>query len=113
MYQVFLPTFPLDKMTISELEHAATSHFRFTAVLKRAATPSGPYSKLVPYVTHVLHHRDPINPDLPLQHKAIYLVPGGRFLLMSSTTGAMTLMDLGYPPRTVIEPFAIASAHFE
>jgi hypothetical protein len=100
-------------MTISQLEFAVTSPFRFTIVLKRVATALHLHNNRVPYVTRIVHHRDPRNSDLVLENSTIYLVPGGRFLLVSSTTGVLSLMDLGYDPHALTEPISVASVVLE
>ena len=101
-------------MTISQLEFAVTSPFRFTIALKRAATALHPHNNRVPYMmTRIVHHHDPRNSDLILENLTIYLVPGGRFLLASSTTGVLSLMDLGYDPHALTEPISVAFVVFE
>jgi hypothetical protein len=88
---MFTPTFPFKTMTLSQLEHATTVPSRFLRVLRRAATVWDPNNKRVPLActTCIVRH-----PDLS-QDSNIFLVPGGRFLLISGTTG-MSLVDLGH-----------------
>jgi len=100
-------------MTISELEYAVTSPFRFTAALRHSQNTTKAHNELIPYFTRILHNRTPRHSDLDLENSTIYLVPGGRFLLTGSRTGIMLLWDLGYNPRASIEPFPVASIVFE
>ena len=66
--------------------------------------------KLTPHNTRILNHYHPIT-SLTLENSSIYLVPGGRFLLVSSRTGIMSLMDLGHNSHVVAKQ--IASVIFE
>ena len=73
--------------------------FLFTITLKCKAITLHPHSSnsCVPYMmTHIVRHYDPRNSDLVLENSTIYLVPGEQFLLVSSTTGVLSPMDLGY-----------------
>jgi hypothetical protein len=70
---MFLPTFPIDKMTASELEHSVTSPYRFTTILKQPAVVLDACNELSPHVTRILH----CNPAQLHNITAIYLVPGG------------------------------------
>lgn len=94
-------------MTLSQLEHATTAPSRFLRVLRRAATVEDPNNKRVPltFTTRIVHH-----PDL-IQDSNIFLVPGGRFLLISDATGVMSLVDLGYHLHATAKP--VASIRFD
>ena len=101
-YGVFAPTFPVEDMTVSQLEHSATSPTRFLARLRREL-PSG---LIQPVCTRMLT-------KLPA-HSAFrdtILVPGGRFLFTRSPGNIIELWDLGFVPDSVIR--LIASEHFD
>jgi hypothetical protein len=102
IYFMFTPTFPFETMTLSQLEHATTAPSRFLRVLVRAATVWDPNKKRVPLActTRIVHH-----PDLH-QDSNIFLVPGGRFLLVSDMTGVMSLVDLGHDLHAAAKPVA-------
>ena len=111
-YHTFLLTFPFDKISTSEIEQAVTSPFRFTAALKHAACTSERRSALIPNDTRIIYHRDLVNSSQFLDNSAMYLVPGGRFLLMSSKTGIMNLLDLGYNiPKICVKPTPSGAFH--
>jgi len=94
-------------MTLLQLEHATTAPSRFLRVLRLAATVRDPNNKRIPLActTRIVHH-----PDLS-QDSNIFLVPGGRFLLISDTTGVMSLVDLGYDLHAAAKP--VASIQFD
>jgi len=97
-------------MTASELEHAVTSPYQFTTMLKRAADALDACNKLSPHVTRILHCNPPhLLPDI----STIYLVPGGRFLITSSTAFVMSLWDLGYSSNISIDHSPVASMVFK
>jgi hypothetical protein len=113
IYRLFPPTFPFNKMTTSELEHAVTSPYQFTAILRRAANALDACNKLSPRVTRILYCNPPGSPHPLPDISAIYLVPGGRFLLTSSTDFVMSLWDLGYNSNISIDHSPVASVVFQ
>jgi hypothetical protein len=96
-------------MTTSELEHAVTSPYQFTTILRQAANALEGCNKLSPHVTCVLHCNPP---HLPSDILTIYLVPGGRFLITSSASFVMSLWDLGYNSTVSIDQNPVASVVF-
>jgi hypothetical protein len=100
-------------MTTSELEHAATSPCKFTAFIRRIAKPLDACTKLSPRVTRILRCNPYCGPHVLLDPdiSAIYLVPGGRFLL-TSMASVMSLWDLGYNSKVPIDHSPIASMRF-
>ncbi|KAJ3512426.1 hypothetical protein NMY22_g15335 [Coprinellus aureogranulatus] len=79
-HDVFKPTFPLDNMSNLELEHAATAPKRFLNLIKH------------------------------LEPGRMYLLPGGRFLLVSTKDLSLVLYDLGYSMRYAPDPYPIATS---
>jgi hypothetical protein len=106
-------------MTLSELEHAVMSPVRFTTLLRQHAEDSAvrfteyaedslnAYNKCFPCVTRTLPRLPGIS-DPPPEISAIYLVPGGRFLLTSDAAFAMSLWDLGYNADSSINALPVA-----
>ena len=113
--QIFKGTYPVEKMTTSELEFATTSHERYLARLWKEL----PYDSELPLLNPVsiriltLHpHIVPAVEEHPygyFKHSAI--VPGGRFLITTTTTDIVQMWDLGYTPRGLINPCPLASAY--
>lgn len=104
---IFKSTFPTNRMSLLELEHAALSPHRFVKSIKATenADPVRPYqNRSVP-----CHKR--ASPNFNEVHRAeiIGLIPGGRFLLTSDTRSGMCLWDLGYNANIPIKPFPIAT----
>ncbi|TEB18433.1 hypothetical protein FA13DRAFT_1583720, partial [Coprinellus micaceus] len=85
---IFKPTYPMEKMTLAELEHAASRPRRFFSSREKLSgteTSDGLYR-----TSH------------------LFLVPGGPFLI---TAGAQIvyLWDLGYNMYTPVKPFPVAT----
>lgn len=100
-------------MGLSELEHSVMSPVRFTTFLKRVGNSLDACNARFPCVSRILPYRLPgISDPLP-DLSSIYLVPGGRFLLTSSTGSVITLWDIGYNACAPIDPFPVASAVLE
>ncbi|TRM62337.1 hypothetical protein BD626DRAFT_60081 [Schizophyllum amplum] len=102
---VFLPSFPLPRMTLSELEHLATSPERYRSVLVRGATAEG--CCLEPYARRTLIPRRVDQPSNATRFVELMIIPGGRFLFAMSST-AVYLWDLGFNANKMIQPRPLA-----
>lgn len=110
-HEAFGPTFPLEKMTLLDLEHATTSPDRLAGRLRRQL----PGGRVEPLATRILKPHRPVQPsdvapdqDLGQFHD-LALVSGGRFLITSTSSGVVQMWDLGYSPNMLIKPFPLAS----
>ncbi|KAL1742332.1 hypothetical protein HDZ31DRAFT_75589 [Schizophyllum fasciatum] len=100
---VFLPSFPLGRMPLSELEHLATSPERYRSVLVRGNN----YSCLEPYARRTLVPRRVDQTDATTRFIELMLIPGGRFLF-SLAPAAVYLWDLGVNANQMIRPRPLA-----
>ncbi|KAH6910770.1 hypothetical protein BKA70DRAFT_1147034 [Coprinopsis sp. MPI-PUGE-AT-0042] len=82
--------FPIDKMTVLELEHLSLSPARFLRFMK-----SKHLTTARPGRVQTLYPLNPFEAREPLSIRKLVLLPGGRFLLTESVTG-LCLWDLGY-----------------
>ncbi|KAJ3507922.1 hypothetical protein NMY22_g16784 [Coprinellus aureogranulatus] len=104
--EIFRPSFPVERMSILELEHAATAPSRFLNLVKRLDLDAAP----LPYSSRDLVFRKA--PSLEGTHglRSFYLVPGGRFLLLSTDDLSLVLWDLGHNMNVVPKPYPIATS---
>ncbi|KII87651.1 hypothetical protein PLICRDRAFT_42154 [Plicaturopsis crispa FD-325 SS-3] len=100
---VFQPTFPVERMTLPQLEHAATASYRFLCQIRR----TGKQGYLQPLATRVL--KAPSDTRDRVTFRQSLIIPGGRFLLTESSDDLLQLWDLGFHADTVIDPSPIAS----
>ncbi|KAJ6470609.1 hypothetical protein C8R47DRAFT_1222509 [Mycena vitilis] len=110
---LFIPSFPYDNMSLSELQRAATfgAAPRFARRLyKREVDPTTvsltPFARriFIPRVTKTSN----VALDDPGLLKTLDLIPGGRFLIIATNT-LVHLWDLSYDATKLIRPHAIAS----
>lgn len=117
---IYKPTYPTEKMTVAELEHAASGPHRFVRFVTEFESASPSICKQ-PYLTRQFPCRrrldDPGNTDGLYRAPYISLIPGGRFLVTASagtitdaTKGTVCLWDLGYNMNSPMKPFPIATA---
>ncbi|EDR03746.1 uncharacterized protein LACBIDRAFT_306761 [Laccaria bicolor S238N-H82] len=88
---VFAPSFPLEDMSTTELEHASLCPSRLSSLIHNGVP-------LRSFVTRILEPRTPsIVPTVEgnLHCKNAFLIPGGRFLVVNSTHHGICLWDLG------------------
>lgn len=112
---IFKPTYPTDKMTLSELEHAASGPHRFVNDYG-----SAPKSHTEAYMKRWIPCRmrtpDSDTSDGLYKISNLYLIPGGRFLLTAgkpadpSSLGSLCLWDLGYNTHSPAKAFPVATA---
>ncbi|KAJ7440153.1 hypothetical protein FB451DRAFT_1415324 [Mycena latifolia] len=108
-YEVSIWTYPIENMSLADLEHAATSPARFIAQLTKPRTTND----LIPaFLTRIFHPRlrkaSPADPVLG-QISLMRLIPGGRYLVTSTDTARIYLWDLGYSPAAVLNPYPLMS----
>lgn len=97
----FLPSFPLQEMSLDDLEHAALSPRRLWALIGKADV-------MKPFLIRVFTPRTSRGAE-PVSIDGARLVPGGRFLLTSTNNGGLSLWDIGYNAGTHMKIFPIAT----
>ena len=110
-YGLFKPTFPMDRMTLLELEHAATSPRRLTESMTYFDDEQ---VQLLPFQSRI-HPLRSSNESIVVPHRirAFVVVPGGRFLLTEGRH-RIRLWDLGYNPKQYLRPWSFfATCSFE
>lgn len=102
-------TFPVDQMTLLELEAAATSHYRFNSRLWNGLTDDE--EVLEPEAIRVLALSPRSHPSIASvgNFTNVKLIPGGRFLLTATDVGLIQLWDLGHAPDILIQRQALAT----
>ncbi|TRM59901.1 hypothetical protein BD626DRAFT_572300 [Schizophyllum amplum] len=100
---VFPPTFPLDKMSLAELEHAVFAPKRFFKLVQQRGTavPNGSLEPVSRRVVVIIDDKQPADEDEKVYGAAIRLLPGGRFVI-ATTRSAIYLLDIGYDLNPVI-----------
>ena len=110
--QIFKGTYPIEKMTTSELEFATTSHERYLARLWKELHDITLLNPVSIRILTLHPHIAPAVGDHPFGYfKNSAIVPGGRFLITTTTTDIVQMWDLGYTPRELINPCPLASAY--
>ncbi|KAF7351309.1 hypothetical protein MSAN_01562400 [Mycena sanguinolenta] len=110
---LFVPSFPYDEMSLSELQRAATfgASPRFARRLYREQTKAEPGS-LMPCSWRICTPRVAKSSSVaaaePGTLKTLRIVPGGRFMIIA-TDHVLHLWDLGYDATKLIKPYALAS----
>ncbi|EDR03649.1 uncharacterized protein LACBIDRAFT_307066 [Laccaria bicolor S238N-H82] len=103
----FLPSFPLEEMSLDDLEHTALSPRRFQAVIQKYdGHPTEPLltRKFVPR----LQPRQSGGAAMKTAIDQMALIPGGRFLLTSTYSGNLYLWDLGFNAGSHMKSLPIA-----
>ena len=88
---MFAPSFPLEEMSMTELEHASLCPSRLSSLIHNDI-------HLRSFVTRILEPRTPsvvANFQGKFRCEDAYLIPGGRFLVVNSTHHGICLWDLG------------------
>ncbi|KAJ7666059.1 hypothetical protein DFH06DRAFT_266202 [Mycena polygramma] len=100
-------TFPIENMSRTDLEHAATSPARFIAHISN----DRPADALVPaFSTRLFQYRLPkLATGNPGDIEFMRLIPGGRYLVTATAVGRISLWDLGHSPAAIINPYPLAS----
>jgi len=96
-------SFPLEKMSIDDLEHVALSPHRLAECLRRSDG-----RRLTPFQSRVLHPRDVQG----ITSGGLFLAPGGRFLVTSSFY-TLYLWDLGATASSPMKSFPLAELSTE
>ena len=103
----FLPSFPLEEMSLDDLEHTALSPHRFQAVIQKYdghSTEPLLTRKFVPRV----QPRQSGGAAMKTAIDEMALIPGGRFLLTSTFSGNLFLWDLGFNAGSHMKSLPIA-----
>ncbi|KDQ52195.1 hypothetical protein JAAARDRAFT_491789 [Jaapia argillacea MUCL 33604] len=110
-YNVLPSTFPLVKMSLALLEHAATSPSRFLSRLEREIRANG--KSLPPFTTRIINRHTCQSTAPALRNsgtfKFLRLAPGGRFLFTATSSGVVELWDLGFTDSAPLPRQSIAS----
>lgn len=105
---IFKPTYPMEKMTLAELEHAASGPHRFVKWMKTFPSST---TEALPSRKQVFHFRKRENsagvPDQVHEPEILRLVPGGRYLVTAGS--CLCLWDLGYSSNVTAKPFPLAT----
>ncbi|KAJ7597752.1 hypothetical protein C8J56DRAFT_1159592 [Mycena floridula] len=106
-FNVFAPSFPIQQLSVQELEYLSTSEYRFTTRLRTQLTSE---HDLRPTCARLLNlfSENYHDCDVGIFDDA-YLIPGGRYLLTITTTSMLQLWDLGYTPNSIIPMVPSAS----
>ncbi|KAJ7108610.1 hypothetical protein C8R44DRAFT_803195 [Mycena epipterygia] len=106
-HDVSILTYPIEKMTLAALEHAATSPARFLAQMsKNRATDD----QVPAFSTRLFQPRLPKSSPGDLgEVRLIRLIPGGRYLVTSSSGARISVWDIGYSPAAVLNPYSVVS----
>jgi hypothetical protein len=102
---LFSPSYPIAQMDLSQIKDAALGPYRWSKALERHQ--KSPHSEMqgmpiFPILKHV--HRSVIDSTIPVEHeKEPFLVPGGRFLIVTSHN-MLQIMDLGVPGLPPLTP---------
>ncbi|KAF7426027.1 hypothetical protein PC9H_008392 [Pleurotus ostreatus] len=120
---IYTRSFPVKEMSLVQLEHAATTPFRFTSLLRHSSrsqkspSPTTAANSTFSSSAHPVAIRL-LQPRLPRDFagdvgifESSYLVPGGRFLLTRSSRNLLQVWDLGYSADMMIKPESVASHH--
>ncbi|KAJ3546959.1 hypothetical protein NMY22_g1846 [Coprinellus aureogranulatus] len=118
---IYKPTYPTEKMTIVELEHAASGPHRFAAWVKAYELASPSVCK-GPHITRQFSSRrkaSDVDSD-PTGQISCLLIPGGRFLITAAQgsngqdgEGTICLWDLGYGMHSSIKTVPIATTSIQ
>ncbi|KAH8822983.1 hypothetical protein DL96DRAFT_1620058 [Flagelloscypha sp. PMI_526] len=113
--QLHIASFPVDEMTVDQLELVCTSYLRFLRVLRHGSTavdtsPESPFlvpvlpSSVIPSFDATIRLENPI--------RAISIALGGRYLAVL-TDSTYELWDIGYDPRLPMSTKPVASVPYE
>lgn len=108
-----MPSFPVEFMTLSEIQRAATAHHRFDRLVSKSSAELGPDLDHAVPLAAFSKISSPV-PSSAIDKTAVCktaVIPGGRYMLAAHAgTGTLSLWDLvGYagkasaPPKCVTE----------
>jgi hypothetical protein len=105
-------TYPIEDMNRAELEYATTRHNRFLNRLWKGLSDNSELLQPVAIRILTLHPRIPSVADHPFGYfKQSALVPGGRFLITTTTSDIVQMWDLGFTPSELIKSCPLTSIH--
>ncbi|KAI5831346.1 hypothetical protein K523DRAFT_237678 [Schizophyllum commune Tattone D] len=95
---VFPPSFPLEKMSLSELTHAVFAPRKFFDLVRRVDTL--PDQKVAPTAQFIATLWDN-EEDGNHSYERVHLLPGGRFVV-AAMQKVLRIFDIGYGPRPTV-----------
>ena len=93
---LFLPSFPISDMTDMEIEKAAMGPRMWIELCGAYEKQrlNDPDAKLCPRSTRIIN--DPFPTQIESGSPEIFIVPGGRYTVISSPKSIISVLDLGY-----------------
>ncbi|KAJ7827020.1 hypothetical protein B0H14DRAFT_3721850 [Mycena olivaceomarginata] len=106
-HEVSVLTYPMENMSLRDLEHAATSPARFIAQISKEWAEGD----VIPaFHTRLFQPRLPKSAPGNLGETALMrLVPGGRYLVTATDLARISVWDLGWRPAEVLNPYPLVS----
>ncbi|KAJ2914422.1 hypothetical protein MD484_g5999, partial [Candolleomyces efflorescens] len=108
-HMLFTPSYPIDTMDLSQIKYAALGPYRWSKAVERQQKlpPSKQEGKIIlPILERV--HQSIVEPTLHSDNpKRMFLVPGGRFLVVDDDAG-LWVMDFGVPGLPALNPPHVA-----
>lgn len=106
-HEVSVLTYPMENMSLRDLEHAATSPARFIAQISKEWAEGD----VIPaFHTRLFQPRLPKSVPGNLGETALMrLVPGGRYLVTATDLARISVWDLGWRPAEVLNPYPLVS----
>lgn len=108
--RIYTPSYPIDSMTLSQLQSAALGPYTFARIIHDNSAPLG--------LERSAQHLTPVSAisipprlvfEIPSQECRTYLIPGGRYLLiLNPENSKLGLWDLGPPGHALQKPSLVA-----
>lgn len=106
-HEVSYDSYPIENMSLADLEHAATSPARFVSHISKER---GSEDLIPAFSTRLFQPRLPRLTAGNLEEISLMrLIPGGRYLVAATHAGRLSVWDLGYSPAAVINPYPFVS----
>ncbi|KAF7325963.1 F-box domain-containing protein [Mycena kentingensis (nom. inval.)] len=104
-------TFPLDKMSLHDLVHAATSSSRLIRHALRVCNDTTDECYFEAIATRLFEPRLPRGTDTSIMLGTTILmrmIPGGRYFATATDTNLVCIWDVSYSPTSLINPCPVA-----
>ena len=96
---VFPPSFPLEKMSLSELTHAVFAPRKFFDLVLRADTlPDQKVAPTAQFIATLWDNEEDLGNH---SNQRVHLLPGGRFVV-AAMQKVLRIFDIGYGPRPTV-----------
>jgi hypothetical protein len=112
-YGAYLPSFPLKEMSLDDLEHTALSPHRFRGMIQEHDGGLLAAPLLMRLFMPRVRPRQLGGASTQTRIAHIALIPGGRFLLTSTSSGSLFLWDLGVNAGSHMKLLPIATLDAE